>query len=82
MQQAFLIGFLFVGALVLAGGGIYTALAVRKWMRTDDSPTEPFTLHDLRELHARGELTEAEFQALRAEMIGAARGRAERAGGE
>lgn len=74
MQQSVLVGLLFLAAIVVAGCGIYVALAVRRWARTDEPAAEPFTLQDLRDLRARGEITEREFQVLRAEMIGAVRG--------
>lgn len=44
---------------------------VRKWMAGDSStPAEGFTLQDLRDLHARGELTDEEYQNARTAMIG------------
>ena len=45
---------------------------VRRW-RTQESDTsgEPWTLQDLRDLHALGELTDEEFERLKAAMLAA-----------
>ena len=59
---------LFIG-LVLAGGVLI--FYVRRWMRSDGGKSEVgFTLQDLREMHARDDLSDAEFQSARAAMIG------------
>ena len=51
-------------------GGVMIYL-IRRWLRSD-SGTDPigFTLQDLRELHARGEITDEEFAHAREQMIG------------
>lgn len=57
-----------VGVVIAGGVLIYV---VRKWMAGDSStPPEGFTLQDLRDLHSRGELTDAEYQSAREAMIG------------
>jgi uncharacterized membrane protein len=61
---------LIVLVVVVIVGGMLIYF-VRKWMAGDASaPAEGFTLQDLRDLHARGELTDEEFQNARAAMIG------------
>lgn len=56
-------------AAVLAVAGLRAALALREWARREQR-AEPFTLQDLRELRARQQISEAEFQALRAAVLG------------
>lgn len=48
---------------------------VRRWlMSADEGRSSPvFTLQDLREMRARGELSEAEFERIKAEIVGAYR---------
>lgn len=61
---------LFIG-IVLVGGVLI--FYVRKWMKGggfDSSGSAGFTLQELRDMHARGELTDAEFHSARAAMIG------------
>jgi uncharacterized membrane protein len=59
---------LLVGVVIVGGVLIYY---VRKWMAGDSTtPAEGFTLQDLRDLHARGELTDEEYQNARTAMIG------------
>jgi hypothetical protein len=59
-------------AIVLAIGGLYVIRAVKRWSRKDEAP-EIFTLQDLRDMHARNEITEQEYATLRAELLGRAR---------
>jgi hypothetical protein len=54
--------------IVIAGG--VAALLVRRSMRRDHSSSDGFTLQDLRDLHAAGELTDQEFEQAKAMMIG------------
>jgi hypothetical protein len=63
--------------LALFGGVVY----VKKWMQADDDEAEPigFTLGDLRRMHKRGQLTDAEFETARTQMIAATKRAAERA---
>jgi hypothetical protein len=66
-------------SLVLVGGLIAAFVAVawfRKWMRDDDATGDAvpaLTLGDLRELRARGEMTEQEYELARAKVLGQAR---------
>jgi uncharacterized membrane protein len=65
---------------VVAGagiGGACVALKVRRWSRQDDQ-REPFTLQELREMRARHEISEQEFQALRGQLLGRAAARLQR----
>ena len=62
-----LLGMVVVGAIVIAW--------TRRLLRGEDqSAGAGFTLHDLRELHRRGELNDEEFQRAREAMIGRVRG--------
>jgi uncharacterized membrane protein len=73
-QNALMIGVVTLIAVMLTAGGFFLAMAVRRWVRSDPADETPFTLQDLREMRDRGELTPAEYEALRAEMIGKAGG--------
>jgi len=54
---------------IIVGGVVIYLL--RRWLRTDDQPEGiGFTLQDLRDLHACGEMTDAEFAHAREQMIG------------
>lgn len=57
----------------LLGAGIalvLVALLVRSWFRRADSASgEAFSLHEIRELHASGHLTDQEFEAMRAMLL-------------
>ncbi|MCH7702828.1 MAG: SHOCT domain-containing protein [Planctomycetes bacterium] len=55
-----------VGALVALVLGIRMA---RRWFLEED-PADGWTLQDLRDMRERGELTAAQFERLRAEVIG------------
>lgn len=55
--------------LILAGGVLI--LILRRRLHDADSAASPgFTLHELRQLHAAGELTDDEFERAKAQMIG------------
>lgn len=66
LWSAALMGGLVVGALAL--------FAIRRRLLGGSGGSEgaPFTLHDLRQLRARGEMTEEEFEAAKAAMLGQA----------
>ncbi len=58
---------LFMGLVIV--GGVIIMLA-RRVLNTTSSSTQPgFTLHDLRTLHTKGELTDEEFERAREAMI-------------
>ncbi len=57
---------LLVGIVIL---GIAAAAIVRRWLRRSDDPSEGFSLSDLREMHAAGDLTDIEFRAAREAMV-------------
>jgi hypothetical protein len=67
-----------LGLVVIVGGVVL--LRLRRRIREDEgTPTVGFTLHDLREMHARGELTDEEFQRARDALVDGVRRAAERA---
>lgn len=55
-------------AAVLAIGGLRIAVVIRRRLHAAESPP-PFTLQDLRDMRARQEITEQEFNALRAGLL-------------
>jgi uncharacterized membrane protein len=55
-----------VVVVALAGFGV--AVAVRRWMSREE-PIETFTFQDLREMRARGDISEQEFAAMRAALL-------------
>jgi len=56
-------------AAVLLVAGAAVARSLGRWVRRHE-PTPAFTLEELREMRRRGEITEQEFAALRAEVLG------------
>jgi hypothetical protein len=58
----------FAAAALAAVCGLYLAVAVRRWAQSE-KPVGSFTLQDLRELRARGEISEQEFAALRTALL-------------
>ncbi len=61
--------------LVIVVAGAIVLAFLRRAARASDAPgTEGFTLHDLRTLHARGDLTDAEFARAKAAVIARAGG--------
>jgi hypothetical protein len=71
LGRALSIGLWVMLAAVLGIGGIYAALAVKRWMQREE-PVETLTLQDLREMRARGQITEEEYETLRAGILGSA----------
>lgn len=59
---------LLLGVVIV--GGVIILLARRHVNRGADSPASGFTLHDLRELHKNGELSDEEFARAKTQMIG------------
>lgn len=61
-----------LGMLALAAAaavaGLFVALAVRRWSQRDE-PAPNFTFQDLREMRARGDISESEFAAMRAALL-------------
>lgn len=56
---------------VVAVVGVVVILLVRRWLTSESSrETIGFTLQDLRNLHAAGELSDEEYERARASMIG------------
>ncbi len=61
--------------LVIVVAGAIVLAFLRRAARASDAPcTEGFTLHELRTLHARGDLTDAEFARAKAAVIARAGG--------
>ena len=72
-SEAFWEGTLWLGAIVLA---VIVAVVVAGYVkhrldRASDRRTPEFTLAQLRDLHTNGELSAAEFETLKRQMIGA-----------
>ena len=67
-QRAIQVGLLILLLAVGTMCGLYVVFALKRWLRRDES-IQNFTLQELRELRERGELTSAEFEALRGELI-------------
>lgn len=55
-------------AAVLAVAGFLVVFMVRRWSQRDE-PVATFTFHDLREMRARGDITETEFKAMRSSLL-------------
>ncbi|MBU0637782.1 MAG: SHOCT domain-containing protein [Planctomycetes bacterium] len=65
-----LAAFLWVSVAALAAiAGMVVIRTVRNWARRDEV-TAPFTIQDLREMRARGELSDEEYEAMRAAILG------------
>ena len=59
---------LLIGVIIAGGVIIFVA---RRYINTgDDSAPGGFTLHDLREMHKAGEISDEEFTRAKAQMIG------------
>jgi hypothetical protein len=67
--MAMLLGLVVVGGLVI--------FVVRRYGRGDAGTSAGFTLHDLRTMHAAGELSDEEFARAREALIGRTRAAAE-----
>lgn len=63
---------LLLSALII----LYVGVSVfrRYWLKAPDTSSEPWTLDDLRKMRDQGQLTQAEFESLRAAMIGSLTG--------
>ncbi len=58
----------FAIAALAAVGGIYLLMVVRKWAQREQRPAT-FTIQDLRDMRARGDISEQEFAAMRAALL-------------
>jgi len=79
MTDALVVSLLVMVMAVAGIGGAWVALKVRRWSRQDDQ-REPFTLQELREMWARHEISDQEFEALRGQVLGRAAARSSSAG--
>ncbi|MGB7158537.1 MAG: SHOCT domain-containing protein [Tepidisphaeraceae bacterium] len=61
--------------IVLVVGGFVAISWLRKWMKEDDIPSggTGFGLGELRQMHARGELSDEEYERARGKMTAAAK---------
>jgi len=73
-QPGSVFGWSFV-VIALVAVGFVAVTWLRRWMKEDDIPTggTGFGLGELRQMHARGELTDAEYERARAKMAAAAK---------
>ncbi len=73
-EAASVVGWLLV-VIVLVVGGFAAISWLRKWMREDDLPAGGmgFGLGELRQMHARGELSDAEYERARSKMTASAK---------
>src|SRR5687768_4337204 len=73
-QAASVLGWSLV-VLVLVVGGFMAVAWLRKWMKEDDIPSggAGFGLGELRQMHARGELTDEEYERARGKMTASAK---------
>lgn len=69
MTTIAVLGSLFVALLVI---GLIVSRIARRRLERHDQP-EPFTLHDLRRMRDCGQITEREFDAMRAGLLKRAR---------
>jgi uncharacterized membrane protein len=61
-------GWLVFAAVVIVGGFV-VAVAVRRWVQREERAVGSFTFQDLRDMRARGEITEQEFAAMRTALL-------------
>jgi hypothetical protein len=61
---------LIVLVVVVVAGGVVMYIARRRLSGADDHAGDGFTLHDLRQLHLAGKLSDGEFERAKAAMIG------------
>ena len=73
-QAASVVGWSIV-VIILVVAGFAAISWLRKWMKEDDIPSggTGFGLSELRRMHARGELTDEEFERARGKMTASAK---------
>lgn len=65
-----------IGVILVAFFGINF---YRKWMTSDETTSGPgFTLADLRKLHKEGQMTDAEFEKAKANLLGSLKAAADK----
>ncbi len=61
--------FLWFAVVAVASlAGFYLVVALRRWMQRE-ARVESFTLQDLRDMRARGDISDQEFSAMRSAML-------------
>ena len=55
-------------AAVLGLTGYYIVVAIRRWIQRDEE-VATFTIQDLRDMRARGQISDQEFAAMRAALL-------------
>ncbi len=64
-----------LGIIAFAIVGFLVARRVRSWSREADQAPAQFTLQDLRQMRDSGQISDMEYELMRAQVIGAVRGR-------
>lgn len=62
-----------VWVAVLAAVALAVVFFISRWMRSRmfaSKASDPFTLQDLRELRAAGQITETEYESMRSSLLG------------
>lgn len=75
LDNILMIGAGLFAVAILGVGGFLTARYLKTWMRSEPQQ-ENFSLHEIRQLRERGEITPAEFEALKGEILGSYRDQA------
>jgi hypothetical protein len=68
----FLLGLISIALVVLLIGGYIVMRVYRRGARESGAGSEPFTLQELREMRADGQISEREFESMKAVLIGRA----------
>ena len=68
IQDVFGIGAWLMAAVIAGIAGIYVTRFVRRWTRKSEQARD-FTLQELREMRQAGQLSDAEFNALKGEVV-------------
>ncbi|TWT46081.1 hypothetical protein RAS1_25280 [Phycisphaerae bacterium RAS1] len=69
MSDVFSLGLMIMLAAIAAIGGLVIAARLRRWTSAEQK-VEAFTMQEIREMLARGQISEQEFEAMRAALLG------------